>query len=316
MISPHLRLCLRSSMRLSPSLHNFSTCRVLRHDPRLHDVGPVIEDEYALIRDHYQSPRYAIVLAHGLLGFDELRLAGPNFPRIQYWRGIIDALTAKGIEVHTATVPPSGSIEARAEKLVESIRSKVEGKNVNIIAGLDSRYMISRLKPADFKVKSLTTIASPHRGSAFADYMLDSIGPMQVKRLYRVLGYFGFETGAFSQLTRQYMQENFNPKTSNVDGVKYYSYGASLEPSSWSVFAASHSIIKRLEGGMNDGLVSVSSSKWGRYQGTLVGVSHLDLINWTNRLKWWLWELSGSKRNFNAIAFYLDIADMLAKEGL
>jgi triacylglycerol lipase len=41
---------------------------------------------------------------------------------------------------------------------------------------------------------------------------------------------------------------------------------------------------------------SVPSSKWGEYKGTLVGVSHLDLINWTNRIKWFFWELSGSKR--------------------
>lgn len=67
--------------------------------------------------------------------------------------------------------------------------------------------------------------------------------------------------------------------------------------------------------GPNDGLVSVASSQWGTYKGTLVGVSHLDLINWTNRLRWLVWELVGNKRTFNAIAFYLDIADMLAKEG-
>jgi hypothetical protein len=43
---------------------------------------------------------------------------------------------------------------------------------------------------------------------------------------------------------------------------------------------------------------SVSSSQWGEYKGTLIGVSHLDLINWTNRLKWWFWELTGSKRKY------------------
>lgn len=36
--------------------------------------------------------------------------------------------------------------------------------------------MISRLKPDNVKVLSLTTIATPHRGSAFADYMFDTIG--------------------------------------------------------------------------------------------------------------------------------------------
>ena len=123
--------------------------------------------------------------------------------------------------------------------------------------------------------------------------------------------YFGFETDAFSQLTQEYLQNNFNPKTPDIGDVRYFSYGASLEPERWSVFAASHAIIKRTEG-LNDGLVryvhsqtdskqhadvdSVSSSQWGDYKGTLIGVSHLDLINWTNRLKWWFYSITGSKR--------------------
>jgi triacylglycerol lipase len=46
---------------------------------------------------------------------------------------------------------------------------------------------------------------------------------------------------------------------------------------------------------------SVHSSRWGDYKGTLIGVSHLDLINWTNRLKWFFWELTGSKRKYEVI---------------
>jgi triacylglycerol lipase len=30
----------------------------------------------------------------------------------------------------------------------------------------------------------------------------------------------GMETGAFSQLTRKYMRENFNPKTPDVEGTR------------------------------------------------------------------------------------------------
>ncbi|KAF2189264.1 alpha/beta-hydrolase [Zopfia rhizophila CBS 207.26] len=304
------RASCRSLIPYLPNSRAFSTSRLLRNDPRLQNIGRVIQDEYATIRDHYAEclQKHSIILAHGLLGFDEFRLAGTAIPGIKYWRGIAEALSRKGIDVITAAVPPSGSIEARAEKLAESIARQARGKDVNIIAGLDSRYMISRLKPTDFNVLSLTTIATPHRGSAFADYMFESIGPSQIKRIYNVLEHFGFETSAFSQLTCKFMQEQFNPNTLDVDGIKYYSYGASLVPSSWSVFAASHGIVKRIEGSPNDGLVSVASSQWGQYQGTLMGVSHLDLINWTNRLKWFFWELTGSKRNFNAIAFYLDIA--------
>lgn len=62
--------------------------------------------------------------------------------------------------------------------------------------------------------------------------------------------------------------------------TSYFSYGAAFEPNIWSAFRQSHRIIKEHEG-LNDGLVSVASSKWGGeqgYKGTLMGVSHLDLI--------------------------------------
>ncbi|KAI4607752.1 hypothetical protein J4E80_009493 [Alternaria sp. BMP 0032] len=322
-----IRICARATIRspvyrttsciLSPinATRQFSSSQCRKEDPRISDFGREIVDEFAVMREKYDAPKHTIVLAHGLLGFDELRLAGQFIPGIQYWRGITDALAHKGIEVIVAAVPASGSIEARSAKLAESIALKAKGKQVNIIAGLDSRYMISQLRPTDFKILSLTTIATPHRGSAFADYMFETIGPRRIKRVYSVMEYFGLETGAFSQLTQEYMKNNFNPKTPDIPDVKYYSYGASLEPTRWSVFAPSHSIVKAKEG-INDGLVSVESSRWGDYKGTLIGVSHLDLINWTNRLKWFFWELTGSKRNFNAIAFYLDICDMLAKEDL
>jgi triacylglycerol lipase len=150
--------------------------------------------------------------------------------------------------------------------------------------GLDSRYMISQLKPSHVKVLSLTTIATPHRGSAFADYLFKRIGMTNIPKLYKALNYFGFETGAFEQLTMEYIRNSFNPRTPDVEGVEYYSYGATLRPSLTSVFRKSHKVIDELEG-PNDGLVSVASSRWGTYKGTLDNVSHLDLINWTNRLR-------------------------------
>ncbi|KAJ5054084.1 uncharacterized protein L3040_000368 [Drepanopeziza brunnea f. sp. 'multigermtubi'] len=288
-------------------------------DPRINDLGRAIEDDFATIRANYDTPKYPIVLAHGLLGFDELRLAGTLLPGVHYWRGITDAMRANGMEVITASVPPSGSIEERALKLGQDIAAKANGKSVNIIAhsmgGLDARYMISRLKPDNVKVLSLTTVATPHRGSSFADFVFQEIGPAYVPRVYKVVEKFGMGTGAFQQLTRKYMTEEFNLKTPDAPGVRYFSYGATLDPSLWSAFRQTHRIVENREGA-NDGLVSVESARWGTYKGTLVGVSHLDLINWTNRLRWVVWQVLGNERKFNAIAFYLDIADMLAKEGL
>lgn len=68
------------------------------------------------------------------MGFDELHLAGPILPGVQYWRGIKQALAANGIEVITASVPASASIEQRALKLGRDIAEKAAGKRVNIIA--------------------------------------------------------------------------------------------------------------------------------------------------------------------------------------
>jgi len=93
-----------------------------------------IRDQFAALRDKYDAPKNTIVLAHGLLGFDELHLAGSTFPGMKYWRGITEALAAKGIEVITTAVPPSGTLERRAERLAESIAKKANGKDVNIIA--------------------------------------------------------------------------------------------------------------------------------------------------------------------------------------
>lgn len=249
--------------------------------------------------------KYPIVLAHGLFGFAELKLAGSYLPPIHYWHGIKEALTAHGTEVLTATVPPSGSIEERAAKLREHILANSKGRPVNIVAhsmgGLDARYMISKSRQKrtvaqeqrkepenDINVRALVTIATPHHGSAYADYVLKQIGPDTLPRLYNAWKRTtGLGTGAFSQLTRKYMDEEFNPRTRDDPDVRYFSYGAALKrkPPLLSPFRGSHGVVSREEG-PNDGLVSVESAKWGMYKGTLEGVSHLDLINWTNTLRW------------------------------
>lgn len=105
-------------------------------DPRLpSDVDDLIEDKFAVLKSTYDAPKHPIILAHGLLGFDELHLVpGKILPGIEYWYGITQALAAKNIEVITAAVPPSGTIENRAAKLAETIALKANGKAVNIIA--------------------------------------------------------------------------------------------------------------------------------------------------------------------------------------
>jgi triacylglycerol lipase len=178
-----------------------------------------------------ETPKLPIVLAHGLLGFAELRLIPDLLPAVHYWRGITEALKANGVHVITTTVPPSASIEQRAEKLAREIESAAAGRQVNIVAhsmgGLDARYMISHLRPANVTVRSLVTVAAPHHGSSFADFVLGEIGPDNLPRIYKLIEHTGMETGAFEQLTTTYLANDFNPKTPDDPAVRYYSYGAS-----------------------------------------------------------------------------------------
>ena len=149
----------------SPGLHLAVKPRRFKAELNSIAVPKQITTDFAEIRSSYRRPRHAIVLAHGLLGFNELHIAGNLVPGVQYWRGITDAFRSRGIETITASVPASASIEMRGSKLAEIIEQRACGKSVNIVAhsmgGLDARYMISRLRPKTVTVKSLTTIATP-----------------------------------------------------------------------------------------------------------------------------------------------------------
>ena len=65
----------------------------------------------------------------------------------------------------------AGSITDRAKILHQALAKDLKGKSVNLIGhsmgGLDCRYLLSHIRPDDYKVLSLTTLATPHRGSQF-----------------------------------------------------------------------------------------------------------------------------------------------------
>ncbi|KAK5109324.1 hypothetical protein LTR62_007093 [Meristemomyces frigidus] len=132
------RLCTVSRpIKIEASFFHIATSRLREaqaQDPRLKDIDGLIRDQFAVLRKDYQVPKHPIILAHGLLGFEELHLAGPNLPGLRYWYGITEALAARGVEVITATVPASATIEERAARLAETIERKANGKAVNIIA--------------------------------------------------------------------------------------------------------------------------------------------------------------------------------------
>ncbi|KAI1313376.1 hypothetical protein EDD11_002686 [Mortierella claussenii] len=316
-----------------------------KQDPRKNAV----EDKKEI--QEFRAARLPVVLCHGFFGFDTLD-PGLDF-QLDYWYGVREALSEIGCSVHTAKVPPFAGIEQRAQHLKEYIERTVEhGAELNLIAhsmgGLDCRYMVSQLQSSHFKVRSLTTLATPHRGSSFADYVMsDIVGQRRLELFWTMLKIVGIERGAAENLTTYYLQDEFNPKTPNHPDVAYFSYGAMFEPGFISRFKFSWNVIMDREG-PNDGLVSIKSAKWGTYVRTIPNADHMDLMNWVNTLTWsrarFPWILGGSSHDpegrpkgaferdndekgdkdepkeepplFNAIELYLEISDMLYKNGL
>ncbi|KAI0292675.1 Alpha/Beta hydrolase protein [Multifurca ochricompacta] len=131
-----------------------------------------------VLYDPLRPPRYPIVLCHGLYGFDVL---GPSSLRMHYWSSVLNILRKTvGAEVIVTAVPGTGSIASRAEQLDRFLQVKALGRGINFMAhsmgGLDCRHLITHLKPMEYTPLSLTTIATPHRGSPFMDWCKEYLG--------------------------------------------------------------------------------------------------------------------------------------------
>ncbi|KAK4057776.1 lipase 2 [Microbotryomycetes sp. JL221] len=275
---------------------------------------------FSMIKERYRCPKLPIVFCHGLFGFDVLGPASLKPLQFSYWVGVKEALEAMGAEVLIGRVPASASIEERAKVLCELIEKTFPGREVNLIGhsmgGLDGRFLISRLQPTTFKVRSLTTISTPHRGSSFADYLLeDVLGPKNVPALLSMMETLGVPGGgkAFDDLTVTKMAR-FNDETPDDPNVNYYSYSAEFEPSWSNVFRVPWGIIHEKEGA-NDGLVSVTSAKWGVHKATLTNVNHLDLIGMIGKVRFGWASMLGNPIKFRPISFFCAIAEDLADNG-
>ncbi|KAG6844064.1 hypothetical protein H0H87_010062 [Tephrocybe sp. NHM501043] len=202
-----------------------------------------------------RSPRYPIVLCHGLYGFDS---RGPlKFPsmRMHYWSNVLNILRdTVGAEVIVTSVPGTGSIISRAEILDRQLQHKARGRGINFLAhsmgGLDCRHLITHIKPEVYAPLSLTTISTPHRGSPFMDWCAEYLGlgkrldneyleqvppPPPPKDAPFSLSLSGFpssfttlllslvDSPAYANLTSNYLNRIFNPRTPNDPTVKYFS---------------------------------------------------------------------------------------------
>ncbi|SJX63775.1 related to TGL2-triacylglycerol lipase [Sporisorium reilianum f. sp. reilianum] len=184
-LSNTLASLLRASEQQSEHRSTRSDAPPLGRQQRARGAGrihSVMQDPH--IYDPIVLPRHPIVLCHGLYGFD---VRGPFLGlEIHYWAQTLDILRKKmGVDVLVHGVPPTGSIQERAEslhKFLTSDEADVRGKKLNFVAhsmgGLDVRHLLTHIrpKPEEYTPVSLTTISTPHRGSPFMDWCNANIG--------------------------------------------------------------------------------------------------------------------------------------------
>ena len=310
---------------------------------RLPDTGPARDSAAPPDR---LGPPYPVVLAHGFFGFEDF--AGVDF--VTYFYGVRDDLAANGEAlVFTPAVDPFNSSEARGEMLLAHVERIVEETGyakVNLIGhsqgGLDARY-VAAMRPD--LVASVTTIATPHRGTPIADVVLGLVEDDRLRsladQLVRLIGAplwdaSGEETSVFAAL-RQFSTpgvEDFNARYPNVESIPYYSitgrtdrddgvpecdvadpppfilqYWRDLDPVEPLLDIAEQIVDGGSADIVNDGLVRVHDARWGRFLGC-IPADHFDEIGQL------FGDSPGIGNDFDHLAFYRDLVVFLRDQGL
>jgi triacylglycerol lipase len=273
------------------------------------------EESITLVDASACSTKYPLMLVHGAGFRDDNRF-------YSYWGRIPKALTDRGAHVFLSGQDAWGSVEESAEVVKASILAALEktgARKINLIAhskgGLESRLLVSKLGMAD-KVASLTTISTPHRGSRALD-----LARKAPAALYAFISFFpnlwfrliGDKKPDFFRASRQLSRiecEKFNRECPDDPGILYQSYGVKLKTPFSDLLYFFLNILVRILEGDNDGLVAVSSARWGQYLGVienpkLRGVSHSDVVDM------WRRNLSG----FDIRQVYVGIAAGLKERG-
>ena len=286
---------------------------------------------------------YPVVLMHGMSGFGTLAV-GPI--EVTYFDGVVEDLTKRGESVYVTLVPPYDTSEARAAALapqIDAILARTGKAKVNLIAhsqgGLDARVLTS---PAGLaygdRVASVTTIATPHRGSRVADLVMGLVDNLPAAVVDEITGSFlslvqktAFELqtdphlrAQVTELSEKYMATSFNPKFVDAPGVTYASYagrtnlrtgigvcdGAKYANDPFDLDAPQVLLAPLalfLEQGqlkVNDGLVTVASSKWGEFQ-ECVPADHLKEVG----------QLGPAAASFDHIALFRRVVERIRLAG-
>jgi triacylglycerol lipase len=233
------------------------------------------------------ATRYPIILVHGIVAED----GGP----LSCWGRIPGALRARGALVFMAGNDGLATIEKNAAILasrIDEVLKRTGAAKVNLIAhskgGLESRYCISTLGYGS-KIASLTTLNTPHRGSAVAvlfreDLLLGSRFFAFLCDLFSVTIAGDRSADAYASIEELTPERcaAFNDANPDDPRVYYQSYATEIgEGYDAPLHVGLYRMLNEREG-PNDGFVSVASARWGNFRGVVgseIGalISHHDI---------------------------------------
>jgi triacylglycerol lipase len=233
-----------------------------------------------------------IILVHGILG------STAKFG-IQYFQGVADHFRAKGLRVFVPQLDPTRGVAYRGNQLMDQITAACRNGTLDVnatmhiiahsLGGLDSRYILSPQNANGLKVpiRSLITISTPHRGAPIAD-LLESPAPIVAAdpllstirdRIKAALNEINISLDALHDLTWEACG-NFEKYVNNPN-VNYFSVAGSGRqsiPDTSAFFVLSHAYVLSKTGEANDGMVPISSARWGSFDPNTWPADHADEI--------------------------------------
>jgi len=292
-----------------------------------------------------EPTRFPIVIHHGFGGGHDGILA--------YYL-VAERLREDGHVVAQTEVPPFDTIAVRADYLravVDDTLAATGAERVNLIThslgGLDARYLIASLGYGD-RIASLTTVSTPHQGTAAADFALAVVpghADPVVDALARLFGAKINEAsdqvdvrGALTDLSEA-RADAFNAANPDDPRVYYQSWAGVSSPLGLGIEQLRPDVIDACQGRLlmapgrfdrlrpiyvpiapivggslfapapNDGLVAVESARWGHFRGCLPA-DHSEEVG-----RYFGTQGPNRDTGFDHLRFYRELAFELAELG-
>jgi triacylglycerol lipase len=254
--------------------------------------------------------KHHVFLVPGFFGFT-------NLGAFEYWGHVraflVDEFARRGLAVEVTAVGshPTSSLLARAERLARTIRNTAPADApIHLIGhssgGLDARLLVApgvelatSVEDVARRVRSVITVASPHRGTPLASFFANLSAPRFLGTAARILGKgldpraelsaflaeIGTDQALIAQLTPESM-ELFNATARDRSGVRYacvltkvdggrLGVRGPISAAGRAVFALMHQLTMK-EGG-TDGVVPTGHQTWGEVLFT-AEADHLDVL--------------------------------------